>query len=73
MSRSRINEIQYVALVHKKMREHELYKEGMGVVFCPESSDRPSGLTEKGGLNAKSVLAWAEKKIQEEYELVIKP
>lgn len=71
MSKPKVNETQYAKLVHEKMQEHEMYKEGMGVKLNPENSELPSGLTVIGDTDARTILSWAEKEVQKEYELVI--
>ena len=71
MNKPRVNESQYAKLVHEKMQDHKMYEEGMGVKLNPDSSERPLGLTVIGGAEARGILAWAKKKVQEEYELVI--
>lgn len=71
MSKPRVNEIQYAKLIHEKMQEHEYYKEGMGVKLNPEDSDKPLGLTVVGDYKARPIMAWAEKEILKEYELVV--
>ncbi len=71
MSKPKVNEIEYAKLVHEKMQEHEMYKEGMGVKLNPEDSEMPSGLTLIGDHGARAIISWAEKEVQKEYELVI--
>ena len=73
MAKEKVNETQYAKLIHEKMQEHHMYKEGMGVELNPESSERPQGLTTIGGVEANGVLAWAEHEILKEYELVVTP
>ncbi len=71
MSKIQVNEGQYAKLLHEKMQEHQMYKEGMGVKLYPEDSKMPSGLTIIGDYNARTILAWAEQEVLKEYELVI--
>lgn len=71
MSKQKVNEIQYAKLIHKKMQEHEMYKEGMGVELNPESSEKPLGLTIIGGNDARAIFSWAEQQVKKEYELII--
>ena len=71
MSKPKVNETKYAKLVHEKMQEHDMYKEGMGVKLNPENSELPSGLTVIGGIDANSIMSWAENEVQKEYELVI--
>ena len=71
MSKPQVNEHEYAKLVHEKMQEHKLYKDGMGVKVYPEDSKAPSGLTIIGDYDARTILAWAEQEVQKEYDLVI--
>jgi len=71
MNKKTINEKEYIDLVNSKMMEHKLYKEGMKVEGNPRSSDRPLGLSMVGGLDVPGIVAWAQDKVQEEYELVV--
>lgn len=64
MSKKKINEAQYAKLVHEKMQEHEMYKEGMGVELNPESSEKPLELTVIGGDEARAIISWAEQQVQ---------
>ena len=64
MSKPKVNETQYAKLVHEKMQEHDMYKKGMG---AKESS---SGLSAIGGTEARTIMSWAQKEVQKEYELV---
>ncbi len=71
MSKQKVNETQYAKLVHEKMQEHEMCKNGMGARLNPENSDLPSGLTAIGNHEARAIMSWAEKEVQKEYELII--
>jgi|GEM_PF-5165635 len=66
-----VNEHQYAKLLHEKMQEHPAYKEGMSVEVTPATSGMPSGLRSIGGLDSKSIMAWAEKELEDKYMLVI--
>lgn len=71
MSKPRICEAQYAELLNKKMKEHDQYKDGMGVKLNPEGTTRPAGLTVIGDHDARGILAWAEHEVQKAYELVV--
>lgn len=43
MSKPKVNEAQYAELVNKKMKEHDQYKDGMGVKLNPEGVYTTSG------------------------------
>jgi hypothetical protein len=73
VSKPKVNEAQYAELVNNKMKEHDQYKNGMGVKLNPEGAIRPAGLTVIGGNDARSIMSWAENKVRNEYELVVTP
>lgn len=70
MSKPQINERKYAQLVNDKMKEHSQYQEGMRVELT-ENTKKPSGLHMVGGNDVNGIVAWAENKIKEEYELVV--
>ncbi|NOZ09937.1 MAG: hypothetical protein GXP09_02650 [Gammaproteobacteria bacterium] len=71
MSKPKVYEMQYAKLVHEKMQEHEMYKQGMGVKLNPEGSEKPLGFTVIGDNDARTIMSWAEHEVQKEYELVV--
>ena len=73
MRKPKVNEAQYAELVDKRMKEHNQYKNGMGVKLNPEGSIRQTGLTVIGGNNARSIMSWAENEVRKEYDLVVTP
>lgn len=71
MNKTKVNEEEYARLINNKMKEHSEYKEGMRVETTPQGTNRPSGLHTEGGIDANGIVAWAQNKIDEEYELVV--
>ena len=71
MSKAQVNEREYTKLINEKMKEHDAYTDGMGVELNPTSSNRPSGYHTVGNADARTVAAWAEQQIKNEYELVV--
>jgi len=71
MSKPQVNEKEYAQLVNKKMKEHELYEEGMGVELVPDNTEKPSGLNIVGGAKASGVVTWAESHVKNEYQLIV--
>lgn len=63
----KVNEQQYTKLLHEKMQEHEMYKEGMSVEAIPPSSEKPSGYSVTGGVDAITIMTWAAKELEEQY------
>ena len=49
------------------MQEHEMYKEGMSVEVIPPSSEKPSGYSVTGGVDAITIMTWAAKELAEQY------
>lgn len=70
MNKIQINEEKYSELVNEKMSEHPEFKDGMKVELTPESTSKPSGLHIIGANGVRGVVAWAEARVKEEYNIV---
>jgi len=71
MAKTHVNEQEYSRLINEKMKEHPEYKENMRVELTPEGTNKPAGLHIIGGNDANSVVAWAQSKVSEEYNLIV--
>ena len=69
MNKKMLDENLYVQLVNEKMKEHDMYTEGMKIENIPANTDQPSGYAVHG--NGEAVASWAEKEIEKEYVLSI--
>ena len=71
MSKHQVDEHKYTQLINEKMKEHSEYKDGMCAKITPKGSVKPSGIQIEGGIGANGITAWAQSKIDEEYELIV--
>lgn len=70
MNKKKVDENQYTQLVNEKMKEHDMYTEGMKIKNIPANTDQSSGYAVYG--NGEAVASWARKEIEKEYVLSIK-
>jgi hypothetical protein len=70
MNKKEIDENQYIQLVNEKMKEHDMYTEGMKIENIPANIDQPSGYAVHD--NGEAVVSWATKEIEKKYVFSIK-
>lgn len=71
MNKPQIDEEQYVQLINNKMKEHEFYADDMRVELNPRNASFPSGLSMIGGGGVETIVAWATKQVEDNYELIL--